>query len=141
MPADHQVEAAIRERCLLGIALLEADVEPRLRSLAPRQIEHRRGQIDPRDSVPPRRQFQAQKAAAAADNEPVERRAAAVYHRHDPVPGGTLPRSGAAVPKILVEMRRPPVPMRGDPLLYDIVGRHRRHYFSPVTSASASTCS
>jgi hypothetical protein len=121
--------------------LLEADGEPRLLRLAARRVEHRRRQIDPGHPMTARRQFEAQKAGAAADIERLQPAMPAVHQSHDPVPGGTLGGGGDAVAEILVEMRRAPIPMGGDLLLDRIGMRRRRHHLSPVTSASASTCS
>src|SRR3954451_899756 len=95
--------------------------------------------------MPARRQFEAQEAGAAADIERTEPKSCAAGSAdrqiHDPVPSGALVRRRDAVAEIGVEMRRAPVPMRSD-LLLDRIGLHRgRHYLSPATSASASTCS
>src|SRR3954453_22470368 len=105
--------------------------------------------------MPARRQFGAPEAGAPAATCAPRRAAAAIGRTesdsfalgpadrqiHDPVPGGTFGRRRDAVAEIGVEMRRAPVPMRGD-LLLDRIGLPRgRHYLSPATSASASTCS
>ncbi len=68
-----------------------------------------------------RRQLQAQKSGAAAEVERIERTSIRQNQAENAVPGGALGRGADAVAEILVEMRRPPVPMGGH-LLFDPVG-------------------
>src|SRR5258708_8961650 len=118
-----------------------------LRRLRLGQREHLRSKVDAGDTVAARRQFEAQKPGAAADIERVESGPSGQGEVEDAVPGGALGLGADAMPEIRVEMRRAPTPMRGD-LLLDYGGRGHLHllffglpYFSPTTSASASTCS
>jgi hypothetical protein len=139
VPADREVEAAGGERQVLGVGLLEADREACCRRFAAGFGEHRRGKIDARHAVSAHRQFEAEEAGAAAGVERVERPPGRRHQIEDAVPRGALGWAADAVAKILVEMRRPPVPMGGN-LLFHWIARKRAH-FSPTTSAKASTCS
>ena len=139
MPADHQIEAACRIGQVLGVGCLEADRETLCLRLLPGQIQHRRREVDTDDPMAARSEFEGEKTGAAADIERIQRAAGGHHEVEDAVPGGAFGRRLDAVAEILVEMRRPAVPMGRDLLLYRI-GVQTAH-FSPTTSASASTCS
>ena len=106
---------------LLGVALLEADREAALGCLALGPRDHRWGEIDAGHAMPARGELEAEKPGAAAEIERVERAVRRQHQAENAVPRGALGRGADAVAEILVEMRRPPVPMGGD-LLFDRVG-------------------
>ena len=83
--------------------------------LGPR--DHRRGKIDAGNPVPAGSEFDAEEPGAAAEIERIEHAPARQDQAEDAVPRGALGRGADAVAEILVEMRRPPIPMRGDLLL------------------------
>jgi hypothetical protein len=66
-------------------------------------------------------QFNAKKAGATADIERVESADCREHHIENAVPGGALGRGAYAMAEILIEMRRPLVPMSRDQL-FDGVG-------------------
>src|SRR4029077_4359606 len=62
MAADDQVEAAGRERKLLGITLFEADRDVALHRLAPRLGQHRGCEVDAGDTMTATRELEAEEA-------------------------------------------------------------------------------
>ena len=100
--------------------------------------EHRGREIDAGDAMTSGRQLEAQKAGAAAGVEALERAAAGQDQIEDAVPGGALGGRADAVAEVLVEGRRPPIPVGGDLLLDDVrpAGRHAASL--PRGSGSAS---
>src|SRR5215469_4859377 len=120
MTADDEIEGAGRERQLLRIARLEAYRDAALHCFAPRLSKHSRRKVDPRDPMAASHELEAEEPGAATDIEDIER--APLRHREveDTVPGGALSRGADAMSEILVEMRRPTIPVRGDLLFYDI---------------------
>jgi hypothetical protein len=67
------------------------------------------------------REFEAQKAGTAADVERRESAGGREDQIEDTVPGGPLGWGADAMAEILIEVRRPSVPMSGDQL-FDRVG-------------------
>src|SRR5215469_16201667 len=120
MTADDEIEGAGRERQLLGIARFEAYRDAALRCFVPRLSEHRWRKVDTYDPMAASCQLEAEEPSAATYIEDIER--APLLHREveDTVPGGALSRGTDAVSEILVEMRRPTIPVRDDLLFYDI---------------------
>ena len=74
-------------------------------------------------------EFEAQKAGAAADVERLERTGGREDQIENTVLGSALGRGADAMAEILVEVRRPSVPMSGD-LLFDRVGLGRDHWIA-----------
>jgi hypothetical protein len=72
------------------------------------------------------RELEGEEAGAAAGIERVEHASAREDEIEDAIPGGALRRRADAVAKVVVEARRPPIPVGGDLLLDDLssVGRH-----------------
>src|SRR5262249_38338133 len=114
MTAHDKVEAAGRERELLGVGLLKADRDAALGRFAPRLGKHRRREVDAGARMTARCQLEAEKPCAAAPIERVERATLRQHKIEDAVPSGALAWRANAVPEILVEIRRPPAPMGGD---------------------------
>ena len=104
---------------LLDVALLEPDRDAELGCLASSLGDHRGREVDPGDAMPARGQLEGEKAGAAAGVQRVQRGAAAQHEVEDAVPGGALVGRADAVAEVLVEGRRPPVPVRRDLLLDD----------------------
>ena len=118
VPADHQIETPGREWELLGIRSLEAHRKTALGSLLLSSRNHRRGEIDTGDAMPADGKFEAQKPGAATGVERVECSPRRQCETEDPIPCRMFGGGADAVPEILVEMRRTPVPMSRD-LLFD----------------------
>ena len=121
MAADHQVEARRRKRQLLGIGLLETHGQAAVGCLALGASDHRRREVDAGHAVPARRELQTEKTGAGAHVERVQCALRPQDEPEDAIPRRVLGRRADAVAEILVEMRRPPVPMGGD-LLFDRIG-------------------
>src|SRR5271166_4253359 len=73
VPADGDIEAGGSKGQLLCVGLFEADPGLALRRLLPRLRDHQWREIDTGDPVSTGREFETQKAGAAADVESVER--------------------------------------------------------------------
>ena len=120
MPADYQIETPGCEWELLGVRLLEAHRKTTLGSLLLGSCNHRRCEIDTGDAVPAGGKFEAQKPGAATGVERVESSPRRQCETEDPIPCRMFGGGADAVPEILVEMRRTPVPMSRDLLFYRI---------------------
>src|SRR2546422_1952765 len=121
MTADDEVKAGRPERELLGVGLLEPDRgDTAFPRLAPRLGDHRRRDVAPDDVVPAARELEGEEPRAAARVERVERTSGGKDQIEDTIPGGALGGRADAVAKVLVEVRRPPIPGDGDLLLDDV---------------------
>ena len=116
--ADHQIETPGCEWELLGVRLLEAHGKAALGSFLFSSCNHRRREIDTGDAMPAGGKFEAQKPGAATGVERVESPPRRQCETEDPVPCRMFGGGADAVPEILIEMRRTPVPMSRD-LLFD----------------------
>src|SRR5262249_15754840 len=145
MAADDEVEATGGERELLGVGLLEADRDAALGGLATRLGDHRRGEVDAGDVMPTSRQLEAEEAGAAAGVEHAEPASSGKNEIEDAIPRGALGGRADAVTEILVEVRRPPIPVGGD-LSLDVRPTKRGHgimieSFPPRRHACNLVCS
>src|SRR5207247_6401567 len=120
MTADGEVKAAGRERELLGVGFLEPDRDAKLRRLAPRLGDPRGREVDAGDVMAAGRELEGEEAGAAAGIERLERTSAHEDEVEDAVPGGALGGRADAVAEVLVEVRRPPLPVGGDLSLDDV---------------------
>src|SRR5437870_9448322 len=121
MTAHDEVEAAGWERQLLGVRLFEPDRDTERLGLAPRLGDHRGREVDTDDVMPTGRELEAEESGAATGVERLELAAAGQHQIEDAIPRGALGRRADAVAEVLVEVRRPPVPVGGD-LLLDVHG-------------------
>src|SRR5207302_1144732 len=79
--------------------------------------DHRRREVDADDVMPAGRELEGEEPRAAAGVERVERASGGKDQIEDTIPGGALGGRADAVAKVLVEVRRAPIPVGGDPLL------------------------
>src|SRR5213594_3785590 len=120
MPADDEVEAAGRERKLLGVGLLEPDRDRARCGLAARFRDHGRREVDTGDMMTPGRELEGEKPCAAPDVERVEGAAAGEHEIEDAIPRSALGGRADAVAEVLVEARGPPIPVGGHLSLDDV---------------------
>src|SRR6266851_313696 len=121
MTADDEVKAGRPERELLGVGLLEPHRgDTAFLRLAPCLGDHRRREVDADDVMPAARELEGEESGAAAGVERVEPASGGKDQIEDTIPGGALGGRADAVAKVLVEVRRPPIPVGGDLLLDDV---------------------
>src|SRR5262245_20120682 len=117
MATDDQVEAAGRERKLLGGGLFEPPRAGALGRLAAGLGDHGRREVDAGDPMTAAGELEREKAGAAADVERIDLPTGRKDEIEDAIPRRALARRLDAVSEFCVESRRPPVPVRRHLLL------------------------
>jgi hypothetical protein len=130
MAADHEIEACgLNGSCSASASRSRPRTTPPLRRLASRLGDHRGREVDADDVMTEGRQLEAEKPRAAAGVERVDAAAGGKDEIEDAVPGRALGGRADAVAEVLVEVRRPPIPVGGDLSLDDV-----SHYAFSMTS-------
>src|SRR5215470_11236215 len=122
MPTDDQIKAAGREGKLLGVGLLEPDRNVPQRRLAQCLSEHCDGEVNAGNTMTTSRELKGEEPCTTADVEHVERAPCRENKLKDALPGGPLGGSADTVAKVLIEVRRAPIPMGRHLSLDDISG-------------------